>query len=270
MNSKGFCDEHKHHKTISQYSLSDNQWIELERLLTVLKPFSKYTEKLQATNCTLSDFFSFWTTIRLDMEKRDHPLKVAIWNEMAKYGPTLLKNPVLVAAVYMDPRYQRVLTAEEKRLACTLLINIHIKYQVMSQDGSESIQNDANNDNNNNESDSLDDFAQYLNSFDSSNQINTNNIEELIKSFDGKRESLRVSPFEYWEKHKSEFPELYKLSQAIFAVPPTQSSVERCFSSLPIILTARRTRLGDNCLQEILLIKNNQNISFENLVSIED
>jgi hAT family C-terminal dimerisation region len=41
-------------------------------------------------------------------------------------------------------------------------------------------------------------------------------------------------------------PQLFGLSQVVLAVPPTQVSVERAFSALGLILTARRNRLGDN------------------------
>lgn len=274
LNLKTFCDEQQQDKKIKHYLLDENEWIDVERLAAVLRPFFKYVEKLQAVNCTLSDFFGYWISIRLNMEKKDHPLKTLILTEMEKYKAKLLQNPVLVAAVYLDSRYQRVLSVGEKRLACTLLKNIYFKYQVIK--GTE-IQPQTNDIVNNDDSDSYNDMMEYLNSFPNEpegfNQINTINVDDvddIIRSFDGKRESsMHVSPLEYWEKHKTEMPVLYELSQAIFAIPPTQSSVERTFSALPVILTAKRTRINDECLQNILLLKNNQNVHPENHLSVE-
>lgn len=274
LNLKTFCDEQQEDKKIKNYLLDEIEWIESEHLAAVLRPFFKYVEKLQAVNCTLSDFFGYWISIRLNMAKKDHPLKHFILTEMDKYKVSLLQNPVLVAAVYLDPRYQRVLSAGEKRLACILLKNIYIKYQVIKE---VEIQPQTNNVVNNDDSDSFNDMMEYLNSLPNEPQvfsqttINVDKVDDIIGSFDGKRDSsMHVSPLEYWEKHKTEMPVLYELSQAIFAIPPTQSSVERTFSALPVILTAKRTRIGDECLQNILLLKNNQHMHPENhLVSAE-
>lgn len=103
----------------------------------------------------------------------------------------------------------------------------------------------------------LDEQAQSTNE---DNQNNTYEIEHIIRNFDGQRNTSNVSPLGYWDEQKLQMPSLYYLSQAIFAIPPTQTSVERSFSSLPIVLTSHRTRLSDDCLQNILLIKNNQNV----------
>lgn len=58
-------------------------------------------------------------------------------------------------------------------------------------------------------------------------------------------------------KKKKSLPELYKLASVVYAIPPTQSTVERAFSSLPIVLTSHRTRLGSDVLQNIFLIRLN-------------
>lgn len=268
---KTFCDDQQQHKKIKQYLLDESEWIEVERLAAVLRPFFKYSEKLQAINCTLSDFFGYWISIRLNMEKRDHPLKHLILTEMEKYKFSLLQNSVLVAAIYLDPRYQRVLSAGEKILACTLLKNIYIKYQMINTNENQPQNKSVSNIN---DSDSFDDMLAYLNSFPNEpeesgqmDRIHVDEVDDIIRSFEGKRESsMHISPLEYWEKHKTEMPILYELSQAIFAVPLTQSSVERTFSALPVILTAKRTRISDECLQNILLLKNNQNIPQNHLL----
>jgi hAT family C-terminal dimerisation region len=49
-----------------------------------------------------------------------------------------------------------------------------------------------------------------------------------------------------WEMRWFADPQLFGLSQVVLPVPPTQVSVERAFSALWLILTARRNRLGDN------------------------
>lgn len=54
-----------------------------------------------------------------------------------------------------------------------------------------------------------------------------------------------------------EYPELYEIAMVILAVPTTQVSVERTFSTLKLILSDLRSSLSDKTLQNILLVKLN-------------
>lgn len=49
------------------------------------------------------------------MKPQASPLKQCLLEYMAKYEAELLENPLLIAAVYFDPRYQRVLSADKKK-----------------------------------------------------------------------------------------------------------------------------------------------------------
>lgn len=44
------------------------------------------------------------------------------------------------------------------------------------------------------------------------------------------------------------------------AIPPTQTAVERVFSALALVLTSHRTNLGDEILENILLVRLNHNL----------
>lgn len=58
-------------------------------------------------------------------------------------------------------------------------------------------------------------------------------------------------------------PELYKLATVIHSVPPTQTSVERAFSAMALILNPLKTRLSDKNLENMLLIRLNRENSDE-------
>lgn len=62
---------------------------------------------------------------------------------------------------------------------------------------------------------------------------------------------------DYWHFKRFESPQLYKLSQVVLSVPPTQVDVERMFSALVLVLTHLRNRLSRNVLDAIMLIKMN-------------
>lgn len=55
-------------------------------------------------------------------------------------------------------------------------------------------------------------------------------------------------------------PVLYKLASVVHAVPPTQTTIERAFSAMALILTHLRTNLSDNNLVNILMIRLNREL----------
>lgn len=265
---QNFCDtlndyiDSSELKKIDKYLLSADEWNEIEKVLLILQPFHEYTHKLQNQSCSLSDFFGFWTMIKLKLNRQENQdLSRNILIQMSRYQTLLFDNPVMASAIYLDPRFQRALTVNQKILAVHFLSGLHIKLNRMDTN----TQNEHHQNNSNNlECDSDDELDNYLNSMNSSARISIDNnitgIERKLKDFDGTRMSLQCKVLDYWNEHKEVHPEMYKLSCVIFAVPATQSSVERAFSAFALILTSRRTPLSDKNLQNILLIRLNRDI----------
>jgi len=71
------------------------------------------------------------------------------------------------------------------------------------------------------------------------------------------RVDSRTSVLDFWEEKMTTFPLLYELSSIVLAAPGTQVLVERLFSSLKLILSDLRERLGSSNAQNILLVRNN-------------
>lgn len=89
-------------------------------------------------------------------------------------------------------------------------------------------------------------------------------VSELKKFGMVKRSPLHEKAIDFWAKNKSTFKEIYELAEIVNAVPVTQVTVERAFSSLAFILTALRNSLHADTLENILLIRLNRDI-FENI-----
>lgn len=272
---KSFCFEHAEHKEIRKRMLNEVEWEHVKELILTLQPLNKYVKMLQAENITLSDFFGFWTSLRIKVSKNDDELSKNLLSEMNFYHARLIENPALAAAVFMDPRYQRALKGDQE-IAIYFLTSLHRKIRDNEMFGFEEPET-LNTINQSSENESLEELQTYLNACGSitsenthQNYLNVNNRlqNEIIihlHEFIGIEEPLTTSILEYWEKQKQARPELYKLASVLYAIPPTQSTVERCFSSLPIVMTSRRTKLGVDCLQNILLIRlNNKHYNKDN------
>lgn len=91
--------------------------------------------------------------------------------------------------------------------------------------------------------------------------IDEDNIEKKLREYALlKRSSLSQHAIQYWSDRKSLHKELYKLSMITNSVPITQVSVERAFSSLAFILSPLRNSLGEDTLENILIIRLNKDV----------
>lgn len=254
--------------------LTDTEWATVEDIVSILAPFDKYTKKLQSETVTLSDFFGFWLSLRIKTSKRTDELSTELIKQMNFWHEKLTENPAIVAAVYLDPRYQRA-TGEFKQLAIDFLVRLHFKQKRIESRGMNEQGDDEPGGSNINENsdNSLDEIEEYLSAYSSTCFTNsTSNVDcigeeeeelrirEILEDFYGQKEQLSVNILDYWNNHRNKWPELYKLASVVFAIPPTQTTVERAFSSLVLILTARRTRLHGDILQNILLVRLNSKL----------
>lgn len=250
--------------SIRAYLLSGDEWNDIEQLIDSLRPFFVSTKKLQSEECTLSDFYGFWVSIQFQLKRSNNAFADLLLQEMTKYFPTLLENPIVLAAVYLDPRYQMSLNPDNKKLAIAFLGGL---YKRLSDLKEKSDHGPTVPDTSNNESDLIDDFRSFMCSLRGVESLPDENVHtqnkfesEVIlqlKKFNGVEIPVKSSILQYWDQQKEEFPLLYLLASIIFSVPPTQTSVERAFSALAIVLSPLRTRIADKTLQNILLIRLN-------------
>lgn len=268
---KDFClsliNDAVNFKKIESNLLSESEWTAVEHLISILKPFYDCTIKLQSDNCALSDFYGYWLSISHKLGKITHypDFIEKLKNQMNDYKDRLLENPVLISAVYLDPRYQRSLSREKRQTAVLFLSGLYRK--AISFESEENTvagqQPDADID---------DAFIEFMESLgrdsvgderitqSESEKRNNLDITTLLENFNGIQGNLNVPVLDFWKSNKTARPELFKLAQIIFAVPPTQTSVERAFSVFAIIFTPRRNQLGDGILQDILLVRLNSDI----------
>lgn len=96
----------------SNCRLFDTEWQALEGILDILKFFESLTTKLQGVKFTMSDFYAAWTELKCEIESMSGiELVDNILVEMQFREEEFLKNDVVYSCVYLDPRYQILLSA---------------------------------------------------------------------------------------------------------------------------------------------------------------
>lgn len=77
-----------------------------------------------------------------------------------------------------------------------------------------------------------------------------------IRNYNEKK-SLDIDVIQYWYNKRFSDPTLSKLALIVHAVPATEVSCERCFSTLKFILNDYRTNIRSDTLADLMLIKLN-------------
>ncbi|XP_053692107.1 uncharacterized protein LOC128740574 [Sabethes cyaneus] len=98
---------------------------------------------------------------------------------------------------------------------------------------------------------------------------NESSFVQQLKALDAEpRQSHTSDIFQHWLKRRESHPELFEVAMVVLATPSNQVSVERAFSALALVLSPHRTGLGQDTLENILLIKLNRDI-FQKIPSYE-
>ena len=72
----------------------------------------------------------------------------------------------------------------------------------------------------------------------------------------------------YWNDQKFRLPYMFELAMVVLAVPASQASVERLFSSMNFIYSSRRANLSQDNLEDILIIRANHCFNIESTMNI--
>ncbi|CAK9294250.1 unnamed protein product [Gordionus sp. m RMFG-2023] len=112
---KDFCDDFIIGSC--EIILSEDDWNQIKDLTRVLVPLKITTLRLQSEQLCLSDFYGIWVRCRLELEKFTSSFSYEILENMKIREQQYLKNSVVYASIYLDPRYQVLLSIEQKQMA---------------------------------------------------------------------------------------------------------------------------------------------------------
>lgn len=170
----------------------------------------------------------------------------------------------MLAAIYLDPRYQILLNQDQKLQAKNHILVVYNCIQNINNSTSEHIEPE----NFVVDDESEDELMNIIKEKQanlpilkkSSNQsLSINNIihsYDQIPVSDYRNKNFNI--FEYWSSVPQNFNELKETAFVIFTAAATQVSVERAFSVLRYVLSERRGNLDKDLLEAILFILLNE------------
>lgn len=250
-------------------------WDEIAEILNILKIPYEVTISSQNPSYTLSDFFLSWIrmNIKLDNIIKIGGLKTDFAQSFRQFldqrKQVLLDHPLMLCAVYFDPRVRFVLRDDNviqiaKLKLFDLLERVEKLKKEIANEGAQSTDEDKTVG-----GDSFDEFVKAFGIGSESGSIQTQPVPMnrgeflvLLETFEQTTPILnhKESIHKFWECQKESFPILYELAMIVNAIPPTQTTVERAFSIMSFVFNCKKSNMSDRTLETILMIRLNKDL----------
>lgn len=155
--------------------MSVEEWAAVEKITSILNHFAKETTRSQSEKYTLSDFFGGWARIKMELTKYgDDLLAKMLLSNMKHREEVLFNNKVLNAAVFLDPRYQKFMSNQNKEKAIAFLSKLYKEKECLR---ARSLANDVDQTTNSNSNDELESFLSEMCDINEGNMSNANGNE---------------------------------------------------------------------------------------------
>ncbi|GBP01583.1 hypothetical protein EVAR_68583_1 [Eumeta japonica] len=244
-------------------------WDFIIDFVAAFQPLAKCTVQLQTEQYILGDFYRDWLNCEIELEDIGEQNKFAgdLLSAMKTRKVRLLENDAVIAALYLDPRFNyqnsTFLSEVDKSKAMAHLIKTYELIKKL-KGTDEYIQNEHRSISANSpslETPSTSSFYSKLEErislLDNSSPQQTISIKQKLTDLGNKkRVPFETDVLKYWKNINFD-EDISSIVKVVLAVPATQVSVERAFSALSLILTKWRSKLSSSTINNLLLTKLN-------------
>lgn len=259
---KEFCTEIE--EINDDVKVPESIWDSMKSLCSSLKPLAVATVKMQADKLTFSEFYGIWIMCRKSLEAMNTKSAKLFLTAILKRQEKIINNVVLLSCVYLDPRYNFLLTDTEifkakRHLSVIFAHNASLNEKSQDTEDNDCVIEET-------VEQEMSDFEKMLQmEADKKKTIRENtNVDIMAKlnEFEvihlrGERLGSSEDILKFYKNRKQEMPEMFILAEIVLAVPATQVSVERLFSNLAFIFNPLRSSLSPDLLEATLLIRSN-------------
>lgn len=246
----------------------------VREIVECLKIMHEATVVSQKADFGLTEFYRCWVITKLKIQARINQrsktkLYAHLLKSIQKRERQLLNNNLMKCAMILDPRFCDELEGEQAMQTKQILVKI---WNLMKLLRSVEV-NEPNTMNQNANMDSNTDiFRNYMKNKGKHRQMvleSTTTNDEFLNSIDLfiEQESTEDCIFDdswsilkFWDSKKKSYQLLYEVAMVIFAIAPTQVTIERLFSVFAHIFNDHRTSLSQKLLEDILIICLNQDL----------
>lgn len=256
---KHFCLEFKLSERV--VNIRESDWEKIVQLRDALAHLSFAIIKFQNSQLSMPDFYRYQINCLLTLQKMNSRYSDMLFAALKKRGEDILQSPSLLSSLFLDARFQLLLSDQEKKIAMDhieKLFNYYNEVEIREPRDITMVENSIINENE-------DEFSLYLKNKALNKISGPKSIRSIIEEFNNTQPiSEKENILNYWELNKKAKPELYFISNILFAVPASEADVERNFSILKFIYSDLRDNLKGDLLQNILIINLNRELFYKN------
>lgn len=239
-----------------EFVVGEEFWEQLEEIISVLQSPFNATVDMQRTGFGLADFYISWLRIAMNVRRIENnapkfDLAEKLREKMEIRAPSLLETPLMLCAVYLDPRIMFKLNVDQKSSAAMALVNV---FERVTTTGSDEGQG-AN--------DTLDEIQQEYHARNNWEQTNTDRLFQEMSEYENvKPYDIRASVMDFWDENSEKYKLLRSLAEVFHAVPSNQGIVEQGFSSFSYIRSKYRMCLSPENLSNVLMVRLNKDLFY--------
>lgn len=245
---------------------SSDEWQNLKAIYEGLKPLKLLSGVLKKDNFPMSDFFGLWIECKIKLEKIENFYTNILLKCMNERELNMMNDESFLASVYLDPRFQLLLSMEQKMRA-----RIHLE-QLWETIQKTFVSLETNNKvcvnelDSNNQMEADDELEKMLKMKEIERDMKTFVPSDLIRrsllNFDGiQRIARKKNVLKYWEHNKLNNPGLYELAKVVYGIPASYLTLERAFSVLKDVHYKHKFGSLDSDTEKILFIRLNLEIT---------
>lgn len=256
------------------------KWEVLQEIEEVLFLPYLITTELQRADLCLSDFYGCFKIIKMKLNEMIlNPCRTNLaknlLTRLEQRKRDLIENEMMLCAIFLDPRFKRDLdqNPEKVQFAKISLGNIWKHMEAMKEVNKQTNQTKMPSKQKTKGTKlaeyyaELDKMDEQCNFMTLQKDGSTNEIELAIHKYEEFVKNTRMKSSDsiqkFWDTNKEQFgAELYKIACTIYAIPPTQVSVERTFSALKFLFTDYRYRLSENMLESLMIVHTNSDMYY--------
>lgn len=242
-----------------KFETSESFWSKVREIVDVLTSAYKFTIDMQRVGYGLSELYIGWLRVKLNLKRmlnteQQFNLVTKLNEAMDWRAASLFNSPLMLCAIYLDPRISFKLSDEQKATAAMDLLEIHER--LMASELNTEKENHAN--------DTLDEIqAEYQAERNEDLFGRTSVLKEMAIFETEKISDIKSGVMDFWENNTHKYPLLRALADILHAVPSNQCRTEASFSSLSYIRNKYRMSMLPKNTSNVLLVRLNKDIFYE-------
>lgn len=247
------CEEFGH-----KFEVNEVFWQKVEEVVFVLKPIYNLTIEMQCIGYGLADLYIGWLRVEKNLKRilndgTQFDLAEKLEKHMKMRAPSLFKTPLMLCAVYLDPRIMFKLNDQQKASAAMDLTKICKRLKEANHSNKEEHMNDT-----------LDEIQNEYQTQQRECQDSTSHLLQEMSIYETERAyNIRASVMEFWTENGQKYSQLLPLANILHAVPSNQSRVEASFSSFSYIRSKHRMSMHPQNTSNVLMVRLNKNIFYK-------